>query len=146
MEAGRVRSYPAGMPEQWPVSEVAQRACAEAGDRFLVTVLEGEVARRPRNAEAWADLGHALTRLGLHDRAYLADATVVHLAPEDPTAHYNLGCTLALLGRADEAFERIERALELGWDDADHMEQDEDLVPLRSDPRFAAILARLRGG
>ncbi len=145
MEPSQRRFYPPLMPEQWSVSEAARKACSEAGDRFLVEVLENEVIRRPRNSDAWADLGHALTRLGFHDRAYLADATVVQLVPDDPTARYNLGCTLALLGRTDEAFVLLEEALARGYDDADHMEQDEDLVGLRADPRFGGMLRRLRG-
>jgi hypothetical protein len=56
-----------------------------------------------------------------------------------------LGCTLALLGRTDEAFVLLEEALARGYDDADHMEQDEDLVGLRADPRFGGMLRRLRG-
>jgi Flp pilus assembly protein TadD len=132
------------MPQRFTPDESVLRSCAALGDQFLVRVMEVEVARRPRHAEAWAELGHALTRLGEHARALVADARVVELAPEDPTAHYNLACSLALSGRTDDAYGRLERAIELGWDDAEHMVADEDLASLRGQPRFEALLARLR--
>lgn len=132
------------MPRRFTPNEAVLKSCAILGDQFLVRVMEVEVARRPGHAEAWAELGHALTRLGEHARALAADARVVELAPEDPTAHYNLACSLALSGREEEACAGLERAIELGWSDAEHMEGDEDLASLRGKPRFEALLARLK--
>jgi Flp pilus assembly protein TadD len=114
------------------------------GLEFLAGVLEIEVARRPQNDAAWSDLGHVLTRLGRNERALEVDRELVRRMPDDETAHYNLACSLALVGQVDAAFAALERAFELGYDDADHAAADEDLAGLQSDPRFAAFLARLR--
>jgi hypothetical protein len=38
----------------------------------------------------------------------------------------------------------LERAGELGYDDADHAAADEDLAALRHEERFVRFLARLR--
>jgi hypothetical protein len=58
---------------------------------------------------------------------------------------YNLACSLALVGRIDESFDELARAISNGYDDADHLEADEDLAALRGDPRYAALLLALRG-
>ena len=36
-----------------------------------------------------------------------------------------------------------ESAVERGFDDVEHLESDEDLAPLRGDPRFRKLLARI---
>jgi Flp pilus assembly protein TadD len=114
------------------------------GLEFMAGMLEIEVVRRPHNLPAWSDLGHVLTRLGRNERALEVDREVVRRMPDDETAHYNLACSLALVGDLDAAFAELERAHELGYADADHAAADEDLAPLRADARFAAFLARLR--
>jgi Flp pilus assembly protein TadD len=114
------------------------------GLEFLADVLEIEVARRPENDEALGDLGHVLTRLGRNARALEVDRELVRRNPQDETVHYNLACSLALVGEIDAALDALERACTLGYDDADHAESDEDLAPLREHARFQALLARLR--
>lgn len=114
------------------------------GLEFLANVYEIEVARHPENLAAWTDLGHLCTRLGRHARALEVDLEIVRRMPEDETAHYNLACSLALSGRADEALAEIERAVALGYGDAEHLESDEDFASLHEDPRFRALVARLR--
>lgn len=114
------------------------------GLEFLAEVLEIEVRRHPQNDSAWSDLGHLLTRLGRHERALEVDREIVKRMPQDETAHYNLACSLALVGCLDAALEALERARELGYADADHAAQDEDLSALRGDERFTAFVARLR--
>ena len=65
--------------------------------------------------------------------------------PENPTARYNLACSLALLDRKDEALAALTQAIELGYDDADHLAADEDFHLLREDERFLQLLAWLQG-
>jgi tetratricopeptide (TPR) repeat protein len=114
------------------------------GLEFLAEVYEIEVARRPENEAALGDLGHVLTRLGRHERALEVDGELARRNPDDETVHYNLACSLALVGHVDAAIEAFARACALGYDDADHAEADDDLAALRDDDRFHALLARLR--
>ncbi|MFN0243167.1 MAG: TPR end-of-group domain-containing protein [Planctomycetota bacterium] len=114
------------------------------GWTFLADILEIETARHPGNLEALAELGHVYTRQGEYARGLAIDRRLVTLLPEDPTAHYNLACSLALLGSAAEALDELESAVRLGYDDAEHLTADEDLVSLRGDPRFVALLERLQ--
>jgi transcriptional regulator GlxA family with amidase domain len=56
---------------------------------------------------------------------------------------YNLACLLARAGRAAEALDALESAVKDGFGPRDVLERDEDLAPLRGDPRFGSILATI---
>ncbi len=60
--------------------------------------------------------------------------------PRNVDAHYNLACALARQEKLDEALTSLEQAVELGFRNRQHIEQDEDLQNLRDQERFAAIL------
>lgn len=107
--------------------------------------LELARVRQSRNQEILAELGSAYTKLGRHSEGLAVDRELVRLAPDNATAHYNLGCSLALCGETGAALDALERAVELGYDDAQHLEHDVDLRSLLGEPRFDALLARLRG-
>lgn len=62
--------------------------------------------------------------------------------PRDTVAHYNLACVLARQGKHDEALAALEKAVEFGFRNPRHIEQDEDLKCLRGEPRFASLLKR----
>jgi len=80
-----------------------------------------------------------------YDRLELVLEIAVELDDTSPVVHYNLACAHALAGRPADAFEALETALVLGFADRDLLATDRDLDPLRSDPRLAALLARLGG-
>lgn len=66
------------------------------------------------------------------------------MAPRYPPARYNVGCVRALCGDALGALEALREAVALGWHKARHMEEDPDLVSLRGNAAFAAIVASIR--
>ncbi len=63
--------------------------------------------------------------------------------PDDSMALYNLGCIYSLAGEADEALGCLERAVALGLTQRGWYEHDSNLDPLRTLPRFQALLAGL---
>ena len=66
----------------------------------------------------------------------------VKLLPDDPTWHFNLACSLAYFPtRADEAFDELELAIDLGFRDRATIEKDTDLIRLKSHPRYQETLA-----
>jgi tetratricopeptide (TPR) repeat protein len=74
-----------------------------------------------------------------------ADATAVlreGLAanPDSAPLHYNLACFAALAGETDDALAHLRRAVELRPQFRDAARDDEDLAPVRDDPRFEAAL------
>jgi TolB-like protein/Flp pilus assembly protein TadD len=64
----------------------------------------------------------------------------MEIDPEDPMLLYNVACNYAVLGRLDESLVALERAVDKGWGDRTWIEHDTDLDPLRSNPRFQAIV------
>ena len=66
------------------------------------------------------------------------------MRPLSSRVHYNLACSYALLGRPDDAFASLDRAIECGFADTDHMQKDEDLNSLHGDPRWKDALASLQ--
>jgi Tfp pilus assembly protein PilF len=63
-------------------------------------------------------------------------------AADDPRSHYNLGCALARLGRADEAMAELARAVELAPDRYRPMAAaDEDLASLRGREDFKRTIS-----
>lgn len=106
--------------------------------------LEVELERHPDNVEALAELGQVYTRLGHWEEGLTVDRQLVRLVPENPTVHYNLACSQALLGQAEDALDSLERAVSLGYDDVGYLQNDEDLAGLRREERFRALIERIR--
>ena len=114
------------------------------GLEFLAAFLHKETSRNPGNLQALAELAHVLTRMGRIEDGLSADRRLVELAPNSPTVHYNLACSLCLLGRSDPAIDALERAVELGYDDLEHLVGDTDLESLHRDTRFQSLIESLR--
>lgn len=113
------------------------------GHEFLVDILTAELARHPENLAALIELGHAYTRTRQFEKGLEVDRELVRRAPADPTVHYNLACSLALLGEKAEALDALERAIALGYEDPAHLLADEDLASLREEARFLEMLRAL---
>ncbi len=100
------------------------------------------VARAPDYVDALWVLSDLLSRRGYFDQALEVDRRLVRLRPRDPVAHYNLACSLALVGQTRQALVHLRQALELGFDDAAQLIDDRDLDPLRQLPEFWTLLDR----
>jgi TolB-like protein/Tfp pilus assembly protein PilF len=107
-------------------------------------IIDGRLEREPQDARA-LQLGAVLAvRLGdparareLVERSLLAGGGTF-------SGVYNAACTYALLGDHDRALAMLDRAVTHGRGNLGWIEHDTDLDPLRGDPRFEAILDRLR--
>ncbi len=120
------------------------RRAGRAGLEFEARFFDTVVRRCPENAEALAELGQALTRLERFEEGLEVDRQLVRLVPENEIAHYNLACSLTLCGQLDASMDALEAAIDLGYEDVDHLLTDEDLRALREEPRFRELVARLR--
>lgn len=119
-----------------------QRKLERIGDEFAADVLRFETERH-HNVPALFELGAVLTRLGRYEEGLAVDHRLVKLEPDQPVLHYNLACSLALLQKSDEAFAALERAIELGYDDLEHLKRDRDLQHLREDARFQQMIQKI---
>ncbi|MFZ5440281.1 MAG: TPR end-of-group domain-containing protein [Myxococcota bacterium] len=86
-----------------------------------------------------AALGLALADYEQGDFAGCA-ARLDKLPAPGARALYSHACCLARAGRVDDAFDKLRGALAAGLKNRRALEQDEDLAPLRADPRWGALL------
>ncbi len=63
--------------------------------------------------------------------------------PEAPYPQFNLARAHARIGSKKDALAALGRALDNGFDDRERFETDPDLAPIRQEPGYAALLARL---
>jgi tetratricopeptide (TPR) repeat protein len=103
---------------------------------FYERILESD----PCYGEVLRILGHHLTGKGHYNRGLKVDQQLVRIFPRDPVARYNLACSYALLHHNGPALEALRKAIELGYSDLEHLEQDSDLDGLRKDPAYRRLL------
>jgi len=68
----------------------------------------------------------------------------ISLGTSDNLWTYNLACALALEDNPDEAIERLQEAIDLGFDDIEHIKSDPDLKSLHQMEKFTALLDTLQ--
>lgn len=112
---------------------------------FCLEFCSAILDRRPEHQEALESAAEHFTRLGYYADGLGLDERIVRIRPDDPGARYNIACSLALVGRRDDAIAALIFAAGRGYNNHAHMAQDEDLASLRSDHRFQAILRAMRG-
>ena len=85
-----------------------------------------------------------LARLGEVERAKQWNERAMSLAPDDDAILYNASCVFAVLGEDDQALAGLQRAIEAGLAGGDWVSHDPDWERLRDNPRFQALVQRLR--
>lgn len=110
---------------------------------FELGFFEALYKRMPRDARVVSILAHLYTETGQIDSGLRMDRRLVRLTPEDPTAHYNLACSLALKDRPLAATRALRDAISFGYDDFEWMRNDPDLNVLHQHPEFLALLEDL---
>ncbi len=96
-----------------------------------------------RNAFATYRLGYSLHGAGELEEALEFHTRATKYDGVAPTATYNIACVHSLNGDKDEAFKHLEKAVGLGFLSVDHMQEDPDLDNIRSDERFATLVAKI---
>ena len=111
---------------------------------FEIAFYESLVAKKQDFVEALIALGDLYTKKGLYIKGLEVDKKLAKLRPEDPTIFYNLACSYSLTNSLDQAFQVIKLAIDCGYDDLKHLEQDHDLDNLLHDQRFVNYLSQLK--
>jgi tetratricopeptide (TPR) repeat protein len=101
-----------------------------------------------RNSLNYGQLAYAQMALNRNEEAVRTYQTAfnVGIPPGANTrgvAYYNMACAYVRLKQNDQAFEMLGKAIDEGFNARATFAGDEDLAPLRSDPRFEALLKRL---
>jgi adenylate cyclase len=102
------------------------------------------LALNPRDVRTLSLGAGGWQAVGDFPRAREWSARALEIDPADMGAIINGSLLYAKAGMKDEALALLERALGLGWGKRDWIERDPDYDSLRDDPRFLAMMARLR--
>ena len=116
-------------------AEVARRA---------MQAIDRQLAIDPQDGRA-LQLGTTnAARLGLREKARELAGRALKARPDAFSSYYNVACAYSILGDIDEALEMLDHAVQHGRGNLEWIEHDPDFDNLRSDPRFDAILDRIR--
>ena len=107
---------------------------------FEIQFCEGVLKNSPNFIEGLMLLGDLYTKLGLYEQGLNVDLKLARLRPNEPFILYNLACSYSLVGQMNAAIKTIRKAIESGYDDFEHLEQDQDLWNLLSDDHFREYL------
>jgi len=134
--------FPRATPSQTPGPERAEAdSLFGAGNwEAAAAAYEDWLAQNPEDGPAWFRLAAARYRLEDYMGSAAAYQRAEALETYLPITRYNLACDYALLGKNDDAFAALERAVEMGTVRAPQLDSDEDLASLREDPRWKALV------
>ena len=104
-----------------------------------------EALRQHPESSRPAQLGACtLASMGERDKAIDWLNHALAIDPDDPNVIYNAACVYSLLGESDQALDLLERwVLHAGGELYGWIQNDADLDPIRSHPRYPALLAKI---
>ena len=112
--------------------------------RRAMQALDRQLALDPRDGRALQLATTNAARLGLREKARELAERALEARPDAFATYYNVACAYAVLGDIDDALRMLDRAVQHGRGNLEWIEHDPDFDRLRSDPRFVAIVNRLR--
>jgi adenylate cyclase len=105
--------------------------------------LERHLKLNPHDTRAIYFAAQNLYRIGEREKAVAMAEQAMQQGMNEPVVLYNVACFYTGLGEKERAIDLLEQAVSLGWGDRAWMENDSDFEPLRDEPRFQALLARI---
>ena len=93
-----------------------------------IAFLEGLTKRDPQYVEALQLLGDNYTKRDRFHDGLTVDEHLSRLLPEDSMVYYNLACSYSLTDRIDESITALNKAVHLGYDDSEWMEDRKSVV------------------
>lgn len=138
-EAVRTARY-----QRLPNELTARRAFAEGDWQNAAWAYELVTAGEPDDGHNFDRLAQARANLRQFEAASEAWQIAARLGYEAGPSLYNAALAKAVAGDVDEVISLLERAAAAGYRDVEIYENDPALDSLRSDPRFVALLERIR--
>ena len=114
---------------------------AKAARRQALDIIENYLELNPHDTRALYFGASALVELGRREEGLAWAKRALEIEPDEPGVLYNVGCVYSLAGEIEDALDCIEKVLGAGLSNRAWVEHDSDLDPLRSHPRFQALLA-----
>ena len=113
-------------------------------DEFTIWFLEGVLDKYPTYVECLMYLGNAYTATGLYEKGLEVDLRLEKLRPGDPLVHYNLACSYSLMEMLSESLGALEKAVDLGYDDLEHLMGDSDLDGVKDEDGYKVLIFKLK--
>jgi len=108
-----------------------------------IAQFEATVKRAPQATGLYGKMGLAAIYAGSYDRAIDSYKKLLQYQPDNATAHYNMACSYALMGKKKLALTSLEKAIAHGFDDSKLVMSDSDLDSIREESNFNAIIDEL---
>ena len=123
---------------------LGRSADARAAEDRVIAIVKRHLESEPDDVRAIYLGAGALMETGREDEGLKWCERALAVDPNDPATLYNVACIYAGHKRRDQALTLLEKALDNGFSQKDWIEHDSDLDPLRNEPRFKALLQRMK--
>ncbi|MBN2319178.1 MAG: winged helix-turn-helix domain-containing protein [Acidobacteria bacterium] len=124
-------------------SDLGQPQKAEASRRRGIEVAEARLKLNPDDARALYMGANGLVALGEIDRGVEWAGLALEMDPSEPMVLYNVACIQSLAGLSEDAISSLETAFKNGLSQEGWIDQDSNLDPLRSHPRFKRLIKQI---
>ncbi|MDD5544417.1 MAG: protein kinase [Acidobacteriia bacterium] len=125
--------------------KVQENARARNADLECIEAVKKRVRSHPDDTRAWTMGASVLAELGEPDHAAEWVGRALAIDSDEPIIEYNSACVYTALRKFDEALACLESLVGRAAISRDWVENDPDLDPLRTDPRFKQVLHRIYG-
>lgn len=111
---------------------------------WQIEFYEDILKRNPNYVEVLMLLAGLYTDSKMYKKGLGVDQKLATLRCDDPIVQYNLACSYSLVHDTDKSVKALKKAVELGYFDADHIEEDPDLDGIRHDPRYTDLMSKIK--
>jgi serine/threonine protein kinase/tetratricopeptide (TPR) repeat protein len=118
-------------------------AKAEDAHRESFVLMQRHLGQNPNDARALYLGANTLVKLGEREEGLEWAKRSLSIEPDNPLLIYNLACIFSLAGEIEMAIDYFERAIKSGYTNYAWVKTDMDLDPLRSHPRFQALIEKM---
>lgn len=145
-KAGEVRSedFESPLLQAQSLRKLGRFEQSRLVNREAVRRAERLLEVNPHNGRVLSFAAGALQEDGQFERALEWVARAEKLYPDDMSVIINSACLYARTGNKEKAMDLLERVFNKGWGKKDWVENDPDYDSLRAEPRFIAMMARLK--
>ena len=107
---------------------------------FEISFYETLDQRSDKDGRVIELLAQLYTKVGRIEDGLSMDLRLSKLRPKDPMVHYNLACSLALVGQTEESVSVLRQSIEFGYTDFDWLLQDKDLDSIRNLDSYGRLM------